>query len=102
MFTTKNIEQKKKHFHPDEREFILKLLYYIYKTKGKRISDCVKHIRYKTGGKFSRWYFYNVLRGSLVFSKFSTILHVLDYLECNYSDIECLNVPDNFRRKYIK
>jgi len=102
MFTTKNIEQKKKHLHPSEKEFILKLLYYIYKTKGKRISKCVEYIRYKTGGNFSRWFFYNVLRGNLVFIKYATILHVLDYLECSYNDIDTLIVPDYFRLKYIK
>jgi hypothetical protein len=103
MFIGKNrIEQAKKFVHPSEVEFTLKLLYYLYKVKNKKLNECVNYIRSKTGGKFSRWFFYNILKGKIVFIKFSTILYVLDYLECSYNDIDTLIVPDSFRRKYIK
>lgn len=103
MFISKhNVEKSKKFVHPDEIEFTLKLLYYIHKTKDKKIIDCVRYIRAQTGGKFSRWFFLNILKGKLVFIKFSTILYILDYLNTDYHTINTLNVPDNFRRKYIK
>lgn len=101
MFS-RSTEAKKKHIHKNEIEYILKLHYYIIHNKKLSVINCCRFIRSRTNGKFTKYFFYNMFRQKLLYSKFSTILLILEYCDTNFTTIESINIPESYRRKYIK
>jgi hypothetical protein len=101
MFS-RSTESKKKHIHKNEIEYVLKLHYYIIKSKHLSVINCCRFIRSKTGGRFTKYFFYNMFRSKLIYSKFSTILLILEYCGTDFTTIEKIEIPESYRRKYIK
>ena len=98
----KNKELTKFRIHPLEYEYALKIHFYISKKKNKSLTGLSIYIREKTGGKFNRWFFYNLFKGKMIYIKFCIVLYMLDYCELNLQQLEQINVPDFYRRKFIK
>jgi hypothetical protein len=97
-------EKRLKKIHPKEKEYILRVHYFIVVMNSRKLSiqKCCEYVRSKTNGKFSRWYFYNIMRDKMLFSKFSTLLLILDYCQTDFTTLESIQIPESYRRKYIK